>query len=431
VRFSIISIGTELNLGLITNTNAQFIAETLTNIGLECNYIISVRDNENDIINSLKICSKFSEILVICGGLGPTDDDLTRNAVSKYLKVKLVKIDSLDKTSLKFLSHIKNDNLTEKLKRQSYIPEGSIPIIPRIGSASGFIIQSNNNLIFSIPGVPREMKDMLEGDVVPYLNNFLKEKGKSLKKQVIKKSVLMATDISESQLEFSMKSIKPLAKKLNVELGITASPGLIKIILISKASSLTECSKNLERLKKEITGMLGEYIYLDKEGLIGDSLKEAISNCNYKVTISAAESITGGLISSLITDTPGSSDYFLGSIISYSNYAKEKLLRIDKNLIIKNGTVSAVVAAQMAKNCKEIFQSDFSVSATGFAGPTVNEEGKFVGLVYACINYPNGNSEVYEKNFIGTRTDIKFRTAQFVINKLRLNILKFGVGSKQ
>ncbi len=428
MKFSILSIGTELTLGLISNTNSQYIAEALTNIGLECTYIITVQDKEEDIINFLKICEQLSDIVIICGGLGPTDDDLTRQAVAKYFNTKLIKVDSLDKTSLKFLSYIKNENLIESLTRQSYIPQNSIAIKPRIGSASGFIINRNGKVFFAVPGVPREMKDMFDKDVVAYIKKFLLKKENKVKEKYIKKLVLLATDISESQLEFHIKSLKKLATNLNIEIGITANPGLIKIILVSSSDNTKKCEQNLEIFKKEVINLLGQHIYLCGDGSIGDSIKNAILSCqkNYqnRITISAAESITGGLVSSLITDTPGSSEYFLGSIVSYTNFSKETLLKIDDLLIKKHGAVSKEVCAQMAKNCKEIFKSDFAISVTGFAGPTVNEKNKDIGLVYACIYYPDDYNEIYEKKFIGIRTDIKFRTAQFILNRLRLAILK-------
>ena len=246
MKFSILSIGTELNLGLILNTNSKYIAETLTELGLENNYMLTVRDDIRDISNSLKICVENSDIVIISGGLGPTDDDVTREAVADFLNEKLIRLKELDKTSLKFLKFIKNDEVIQNLKKQSSIPESSIPIKPRVGSASGFIIDRNEKLIFSIPGVPREMKDMFDHDVVSYIKKYLKARGYGKAQNSIsqsgaskniftKKSVLLSTDISESQMEFSIRDIKPFAKELNVEIGVTANPGLIKIMLIARS----------------------------------------------------------------------------------------------------------------------------------------------------------------------------------------------------
>jgi len=442
LKFSIISIGTELSLGLILNTNSRYIAETLTDIGLECNYMLTVRDNEEDILSSLKICSGLSDIIIISGGLGPTDDDITRAAVAKYLNASLIRVKSLDSSSLRFLKYVKNDRIIENLLRQSYIPGGSEPIKPRLGSASGFIVKKNAKLIFSIPGVPREMKDMLGGDVVPFIRKVLAEKnlrtgqpgkqGRHIKDtyysteagQVIKKTVLLSTDISESQTEFLIKDIKPLAQGLNIDIGITANPGLIKILLVSRSGSLKDCEKNLKIVEKAIRLVMKEHIYWKGEGAIGDSIKKAIKNSGRKITISTAESITGGLISSLITDTSGSSGYFLGSIISYTDDVKKSLLDVDKALIEKKGSVSADVCLKMADGAMRIFGSDFALSATGVAGPTSPEKGKKIGLVYAGITGPGGYKEIHEKKFSGTRADIKFRTAQFILNRLRLAIIK-------
>jgi len=429
LRFSIVSIGTELNLGLILNTNSKYIAEILSEMGLECNYMITVKDNEEDISNALKVCLNYSDIVIITGGLGPTDDDLTRLAVAKLLNRKLIKDNSLDNTSLRFLKYLRNDKITQALMRQSYIPDGSIPIKPRIGSASGFIINDNGKFIFTVPGVPREMRDMFESSVIPYIKSILEEgkNYKSEKNQIIKKRVLLTTDISESQIEYSIKEIKQYADELNVIIGVTAEPGLIKIIIIAKAMSLKTCEKNLKTIEKEIRKAIGGNIYGTGQVTIGDSIHRAILNRKDNLTISAAESITGGLISSLITDTPGSSEYFLGSIISYSEFAKKSILGVDSSILKNSGAVSREVCIEMAKKVKKIFNSDLSISATGIAGPTSPVKGKAIGLVYCSIVGPQDYQEVYEKKYLGTRTDIKFRTAQFILNQLRILLERLAV----
>jgi competence/damage-inducible protein CinA C-terminal domain len=434
VKFSILSIGTELNLGLILNTNSKYIAETLTELGLENNYMLTVRDDIRDISNALKICIKNSDIVIISGGLGPTDDDVTREAVADFLSEKLIRLEELDKTSLKFLKFIKNDEIIQNLKRQSFIPESCIPIRPRVGSASGFIVDKDEKLIFSIPGVPREMKDMFDHDVISYIKNYLKARGYgkaqdsvneagTSKNLFTKKTVLLSTDISESQMEFSIRDIKPHAKDLNVEIGVTANPGLIKIMLIARSASAKKCEKNLKVIEAMIREVIGEHIYWKGDGAIGDSIGKAIKDSGRSITLATAESITGGLISSLITDTPGSSEYFKGSIVSYSIFSKSDILGVNKETIDEEGAVSSKVCLEMAKRAKTIFNSDFSISATGIAGPTSPQEGKVIGMVYAGIAGPDNYSAIYEKQFIGTRADIKFRTAQFILNRLRLAIL--------
>jgi len=441
LRFAIISIGTELNLGLILNTNSKYIAESLAELGLECNYMFTVRDNECDIIDVVNEGLKRSDILILSGGLGPTDDDITRDAVARALNLKLVKDLTLDDTSLRFTKRIQNSELVEKLKqgllRQSFIPEGALPIKPRIGSAAGFIVKLNkekenkwkeNKWLFSIPGVPKEMKSMFDFDVLPYLKNILnsikesKRECGSEQDLFIKKTEILTTDISESETELKIKDIKVMAKNLNVEIGITATPGLIKLILISKSHDLSVGDKNLSLIEGKIRDVMGDYVYGAGISSMGDNLKDVIDKKDRKITISAAESITGGLISSIITDTPGSSNYFLGSIISYSDFAKSKILGVDKNLINEKGAVSSEVCLNMALGVKNIFNSDFAVSVTGIAGPDSPEKNKQVGLVYCAVVGPNNYQELFEKNFIGSRTEIKFRTAQFILNRLRVAV---------
>ncbi|MCL4418457.1 MAG: nicotinamide-nucleotide amidohydrolase family protein [Actinobacteria bacterium] len=435
MKFSIVSIGTELSLGLILNTNSKYIAEMLTELGLECNYMITVRDDFEDIGNALKEAVNHSGIIIISGGLGPTDDDLTRAAVAMVLNKTLVKNESLDETSLRFLKWLKNKNIEETLKRQSFIPEDSIPIKPRIGSASGFIIklgsdyskkaEGKSKWIFSIPGVPKEMKDMLDNDVIPFLKSLINEPSYAEDKigpEFLRKKILLTTDISESEMEFKIKDAKLLAKDLNVEIGVTANPGLIKIMLLARSNDEKKCDSNLKIIEKKIREAIADNIYGKDNDNIADSIREAINKKDRKITISAAESVTGGLISSILTDTPGSSEFFIGSIVSYSISAKEKILNISDDVITKKGVVSPDVCLEMAQNAKRIFHSDFAVGTTGVAGPKSPEKNKKIGLVYCCLIGPNSLSEVYEKNFIGTRTEIKFRVAQFILNKLRLAI---------
>ncbi len=417
---SIISIGTELSLGLIFNENSKYIAERVTDMGLECKYMFTVRDSVEEIVNVLKQSLRYSDLIIVNGGLGPTDDDITRKAVAQVLKLKLIRDKSLDETSLKFIRKIKNKRITERLLRQSYIPEGSFPIKPKIGSASGFrAMLGNRKIIFCIPGVPKEMRSMFKEDIEPFLKKKIEKdlKEKGLK---IKKSILLTTDISETEIEEKVKEIVDEAKEINVQIGITANPGLTKIMLVAKAMDVIKAGENLRKIEKKILNKLGSCFYGKDNSLISDNLKETIKKTGSNLTISTAESVTGGLISSILTDTPGSSEFFLGGIVSYSNYSKVKLLNVDKSILEKYGAVSREVCIEMAKKVKRIFNSDYSLSVTGYAGPEA--ENKKIGLVYCCILGPDCYEKIYEKFFQGTRSEIKFRTAQFILNELRKSI---------
>jgi len=309
MKCSIVNIGTELNLGLIFNTNSKYIAESLTELGVECNFIYTVRDDEEEISVILKESLKHSDIVIVNGGLGPTDDDVTRNGVASALGLKLLRDKSLDKTSLKFIKNIKSSDIKNRLLRQSYIPQNSIPIKPRVGSASGFIInlKPEKKWIFCIPGVPKEMKSMFDTDVIPVIKTISGSKSKKSGNLIIKKSVLMTTDISETEIEEKIKGIVKEAEKINVKIGITAAPGLIKIILVSMSDCEENCSRHLRRIEGKVKRKLREYIYNKNNTSISESLKRAIIRKNKNITISVAESMTGGLVSSMITDTGGSS----------------------------------------------------------------------------------------------------------------------------
>jgi len=264
------------------------------------------------------------------------------------------------------------------------------------------------------------MKDMFDNKILPKLTEISSASSKDNLK--IKRKILLTTGISESEIETCIKDIYSDCDRLGVKIGITALPGLIKLIIISKSVSDEINDKNIKEISRRIRGKINGFIYGENDDKVTEALKESILACRKKITISTAESVTGGLISSMIADVPGSSGYFLGGIISYSNESKINLLNISREDIGKYGAVSREVCIKMALSSQKIFKSDYSISVTGFAGPTVNEEGKDVGIVHACIAGPQGKVNVFKNRFIGTRTEIKFRISQFVLNMLRKEI---------
>jgi nicotinamide-nucleotide amidase len=418
---SIISIGTELNLGLILNRNSKYIAERMTDLGIECRFMFTVSDKTDDISKVLRRSLEDSDLIIISGGLGPTDDDITREAVASVLNLKLIRDKSLDQSSLKFIKRTRNKKIHQRLLRQSYIPENSFPIKPRVGSASGFGIQlDDGKIIFCLPGVPKEVRSMFDCDVIPFLKEIIKKRHIETGRIKLRKTTLLTTDISETEIEEKIKNIMSKAEKIGVKVGITADPGLIKIIIVARSEDSREADRKLKIVEDEICSKLGNYFYGKNNTLISDNLKEAIAKIGDGITICAAESITGGLISSIITDTPGSSKFFLGGIVSYSDYSKIKLLDIDEDILKKQGAVSRVVCINMARKAKEVFKSDYAVSVTGFAGPEA--EDRKLGLVYCCVLGPDSYEKVFKKRFLGSRQEIKFRTTQFVLNELRAAI---------
>jgi nicotinamide-nucleotide amidase len=420
---SIISIGTELNLGLILDVNSKYIAERVTDLGIECRYMFTVSDSVNDISDALVRSLECSDMVIINGGLGPTDDDVTKKAVASSLGLNLVRDKSLDNYSMRFVRDRKEKDIIKRLLRQSYLPEKSFPIKPRLGSASGFRIETEDGkFIICMPGVPKEMRSMFEEDVAAFLKDIIKRDALNRTGIKIRKSILLTTDISEAEVEERIKEIIGPAEKINIQIGITAEPGLIKIILVAKAADDVIADRNLKKIEKKISDRLGNYFYGKDNSLISDNLKKAISKAKDKLTISVAESMTGGLISSIITDTPGSSEFFSGGVVSYSVSSKVNLLGIKRNDIEKYGVVSEEICIEMAKKVKDIFGSDYSLSVTGFAGP--GSEIIKAGLVFCGIIGPDGYEKVFKKVFPGSRVEIKFRTAQFILNELRLAIIE-------
>jgi nicotinamide-nucleotide amidase len=425
MKSSIISIGTELSLGLIVDSNSKYIAEKLSELGIECNYMFTVPDSKKEISSVLKMGMKHSDIVIMSGGLGPTDDDMTRSAVAQTLKISLKRNKRLDPSSLKFVREKRTEDIKKRLLRQSYIPEGAIPVVPLIGSASGFRIDlGDNKYIFCIPGVPAEMKSMFDEDIYPFLKDLELKGNRFSTGPKIRKSTLLTTDISETEIEERIKDLIDEARKASIDIGITASPGLIKIIIVEKQKNFLEKTDNLKIFEEKIAGRMGGHLYGRGNTMISDNLKNAIRNARKDITISTAESITGGLIASVVTDTPGSSKFFNGGVISYSNFAKEKVLKVERELIEKKGAVSREVCLEMALKVKNLFKTDYSVAVTGFAGPEYEVDK--LGLIYCCICGPSGYKKIFEKRFPGNRMDIKFRTMQFALNELRNAIIQYG-----
>ncbi len=405
---TILSVGTELTLGLVLDMNSKAIAEQLTACGIECNFIHVIRDDEHELSEAIRTGLGHSDILIISGGLGPTDDDITRMTVAKTLGLGLVRDTSLDPTSLRFIKKIKSEDIKKRLLRQSYVPQGAVSFKPKVGSASGFALEQGKKWVFAIPGVPREMADMLIKNVIPFLKRLsvIKDPG-------IIKRVLMATDISETEIECKIEDLACEAEKKNITIGITATPGLIKIILIAKGKS----ADLLDYFEKSIKEKVGDFIYGIDEPRIGYHLKEALKSG--KTKISTAESITGGLIGDMITDVPGSSAYYAGGVVSYSDLSKKRVLGISMQTLEQEGAVSSKTCLEMSQSVKKMFGSDYSLAVAGYAGPKDPE----TGLVYLSIIGKRNEPELIKRRFLGTRDDIKFRTAQLALNRLRVMII--------
>lgn len=413
ISAQIISIGNEIMLGHIANTNAQFISNKLTEIGIKTTRQIAIPDNEKVIISTIQEAISYSSIVITSGGLGPTADDLTLECIGKALNKKLI----LDKAvALAIKSHFKKRKLKmpKNNLRQAFIPEGAKPIINRFGTAPGLIMPlgyphlPKNKTIVALPGVPFELYPMFEKSVLPYLKSHFATN------RIIKSRIIKITGLPESRVNEAIEDILKLSG--NIEMGIYPHPGEISVKITALAANNKSASSDINKIEKRIHNRLKNYIF----GYDNETLEEVIGKklSDSGKTLSIAESCTGGLLAKRITDVPGSSGYFKIGLIVYSNESKNKLLAIPMGTIKKYGAVSKNVAILMAKNVMTLYKTDIGIAITGIAGPKAGSKNKPVGLVYIALA-AKGKISCNEFRFIGPRNIIRFKAAQAALNMLR------------
>ena len=412
MRYQIITVGSELTLGLSVDTNAAFISKMLGKHGFTCVRQVSVPDKIDLIAEAITESLAQADGVIITGGLGPTIDDLTRDAIGRALGRELEYQERL--------AHIIEERygnraipLPEITYRQAYLPRGAEAIIPTIGSAPGIIINDEDEkFLFSLPGVPREMADMLEKSVVPWLEaRFCRGVAHAVR-------VLRTTAKSEASLQ---EAIEDLVRSLReVDIGILAYPGEIQLQLLAKGADLDEAKAtagNAETLLKE---RLGNIIY----GYDDETLEEVTGKLLLKhgLSLAVAESCTGGLVGKKLTDIAGSSEYFSGGIIAYNNDAKRTLLNVSSQTLVRHGAVSAATALAMAFGVRDRFNADVGLSITGIAGPGGGTDEKPVGLVYIALSHRVTN---FSNRFVffGSRDTVRIKSANAALDMLRYYIL--------
>ena len=405
MRAEIISIGTELLLGDIANSNAQFLGQELAALGIEMYYQQVVGDNEERILHAFKEAYNRCDIIITTGGLGPTDDDLTKEMAAKYFNKRLFE----DKESLENLQEyfkFRKRKMTTNNLKQALIPEGATAIKNNNGTAPGVIIEENNKIMIILPGPPKEMKPMFEEDIKPYLKSKSDSViiSKMIKILGIGESAVAETvkDLMESQ---SNPTIAPYAKEIGVILRITA-----------KAENEAAALKLIEPLEIEIKNRLGENVYATEDISIEDVVAKLLIENKY--TVSTAESCTGGMIASTLINYPGISEVFMEGAVTYSNEAKHKRLGVKNETLEKYGAVSEETAREMAIGIAKKANTDVSIVTTGIAGPGGGTEEKPVGLVYIGV-YVKGKVKVEKHIFKGNRSKVRNQATITALDILR------------
>ena len=414
ISVEILSIGTELLLGNIINTNARWIAEQLSILGLNHYRQSTIGDNAERLSHVIKEVSTRSNLLITTGGLGPTPDDLTTYSIAKAFNEKLfVREPIWEEIKKKVYKKSYIEDLS--LKKQCYFPKDAQIINNPRGTAPGMIWQPKENFtILTFPGVPEEMKVMWNESAFNFIKNNFSD-GSILFSNIIK-----LTGIGEAKVSEKIKNLLDLK---NPTIAPYASLEEVKLRITTKAKNSSEAKLLIEPIKKELYEKFSTYIFgEDNENLPTILIKELIKR-NESVVF--AESCTGGLLSSKITSISGSSKIFKGSVIAYSNELKNLLLNVPKELLNTYGAVSEEVAEAMAIGAKKKLNSDWAISVSGIAGPNGGSQSKPIGLVYIAITGPNNETVTIKKlyNPLRNRNEIQRLSVNDCLNSLRLILL--------
>lgn len=371
---AIIATGSELLSGYVIDSNSKFIAENLRELGFTVKGIYLSDDSKDDIIRMINTASENADIIIITGGLGPTEDDLSRNALAEALNKKLIYSKKIEKRLKKFFAE-RSYEMTDNNLRQAYVPEGAETINNENGTAPALKISQNGKLYYLLPGVPREMKAIFNKYIINDLLDL------SDKKIIYREYNFIG--IGESSLE---DRVKELNFDDRLDISYQASKGQVKMRL--KCTTERAEESQIENILLEADKIIGKNL---NEFLISSDSREILDVFYDEITkkglsISTAESFTGGLIAERLTQKEGSSDYFKGSIVAYNNQIKTEVLNVDKEIIEKYGAVSKECVEAMAVNTADIFKSDIAAAASGAAGPG-SIEGKKAGTMHLAVKF--------------------------------------------
>jgi len=406
MRVEIISIGSELLTPEGVDTNSLYLTKELNRLGLEVQLKTTVGDEEEKLIDAFKSALLRSELIIATGGIGPTGDDVTKQAFCRAIGRQM----TLDEEVLTYLKDRfvrRRKPFPSHFQQQAMVPQGSLVLKNPAGTAPGVWIKENQKDVILLPGVPREMEYVFQNSVLPRLQKMLKEP------QILDRRVFKVVGLTESEVD---QLLKEEIAELKGDLILLAGWGEIKVHLKVRGKDNEETERIFDRYETRLHEKLGSHLLGRGEvtlaGVVGELLREK------GATLAVAESCTGGLLGSRITDVSGSSDYFNRGIVAYSNDAKIEELGVPKELIESHGAVSPEVAEAMAKGVRRLSRTDYGIGITGIAGPTGGTPEKPVGLVYIGLASEEG-TKVERCFFLGSRKKIKFLSSQKALDMLR------------
>lgn len=410
MRCEIIAVGTELLLGQIVDTNSSWMGEHLALAGIDSHFQTKVGDNLARIVSCIRLGLERSDAVILCGGLGPTQDDITREAIAEVMGVPLARHADIGE-HIRALFAARGRIMSENNLRQADVPDGATVIAQMPGTAPGLVCPVNDKVIYAVPGVPHEMREMLTGTVIPDLQ---KRAGLSA---VIRSRVLRTWGHAESGLaEMLARRIEELDQMGNPTLAFQAS-GIegIKVRITAKAGDAKEAETILAGEEARVRAILGDVIFgvdsQNMESVVIDMLRES------GLTLGLAESLTGGLMGTRFTAVPGASDVFRGSIVSYASDVKFSLLGVPEGPV-----VTAQAAQAMAEGARRVLKADVALAATGVAGPA-EQEGQPVGTVFLGLAM-EGCSEAQQVKLPGDRQRIRQYAVISAVNLLRKQLMR-------
>ncbi len=386
MKSEIISIGDELLIGQVVNTNSAWMAQELNKIGISVIRITSIADDHAEIINALNEASQRADIILITGGLGPTKDDITKLALCDYFKSPLV-FDQSSFDNIQRIFTLRGYTMTEINKKQAEIPACAESLLNIHGTAPGMLFRLNGKIYLSLPGVPFEMKALMSDHIIPMLQK--------ISDRVIIHKTILTQGVGESFLADRIEKWE-LSLPSYVKLAYLPQPGIVRLRLSATGTSKDNLQKEIDKYIEQLYKLIPEYIFGEDD----DNLETIVGRIliEKKLTLSTAESCTGGYIAHLITSIPGSSLYYNGSVVSYSNQSKVQTLNVNPNTLDQFGAVSGETVVEMAEGAKRAFSTDCSIAVSGIAGPDGGTPDKPVGTVWIAVSVPN--KDILVKKFL-------------------------------
>lgn len=408
----LICVGTELLLGNIVNTNAAYLAEKCAGLGLACYFQTVVGDNRERLSMVLKAALERSDVIILSGGLGPTEDDLTKEVAAEVCGRRLVMHNQSKKAIKKYFEQ-RGIRPTDNNWKQAMLPEGCIVLENHNGTAPGVIMESENKKVVLLPGPPNELCPMFEESVMPYLAG--------LTAHVICSQTVKICGVGESKAETMVKDL--IDVQTNPTIATYAKTGEVHIRVTAGAADRKEAMKLIKPMVKELKNRFGNDIYSTEEDTTLEKAVIDLLRAN-DLTVTCAESCTGGLLSARLINVPGASDTYKSGVITYSNKAKRRFLGVKKSTLQKHGAVSEQTAEEMAKGAAFLLKADVAVAVTGLAGPDGGTEEKPVGLVYIACSV-KGKVTVKRYQFSGSRSKVRDSAVSAALTLMRSCILEY------